>query len=148
MPIAPTTHTRRLARSSPRPPEDRQNARQRGYDTRWDRFRAWYRRRHPFCELCRKRGEYEPAMIGRRHKNVGTADHGRRCDGWRCNVIMVYALHATRSSDCEDTLITSSRSPAVGATKWRIYRLCVRRVIVLRRTERMGGGIRKVDGAE
>jgi 5-methylcytosine-specific restriction protein A len=30
----------------------RPTARERGYDTRWDKFRAYYLRRHPICIKC------------------------------------------------------------------------------------------------
>lgn len=29
---------------------------QRGYDARWQSFRAWFIRRHPLCEDCREEG--------------------------------------------------------------------------------------------
>ncbi|WP_027718763.1 HNH endonuclease [Desulfovirgula thermocuniculi] len=43
--------------------EKRGTAAQRGYDSRWQRVREMYLRRHPLCELCEQEGRITPATI-------------------------------------------------------------------------------------
>lgn len=35
----------------------------RGYDSRWQRFREGYLRRHPLCSFCERRGLVTPATV-------------------------------------------------------------------------------------
>lgn len=42
---------------------DRKSARERGYDTRWDKARKWYLRHHPLCRYCTREGKIEAAIV-------------------------------------------------------------------------------------
>jgi 5-methylcytosine-specific restriction protein A len=44
-------------------PENRPSARQRGYDTRWEKARLTYLRHHPLCVICGKAGRIEAASV-------------------------------------------------------------------------------------
>jgi len=71
MAIEPNQHRRpsigkakphkRTARHAPR--ETRANSSARGYDHRWEKFRASFLARNPLCEYCLARGRVEPATI-------------------------------------------------------------------------------------
>jgi 5-methylcytosine-specific restriction protein A len=41
----------------------RPSARERGYNTRWQKARATYLRHNPLCVMCRKEGRVEPATV-------------------------------------------------------------------------------------
>ncbi len=43
--------------------KDRKSARERGYDTRWDKARKGYLIKHPLCVECVKEGRYTPATV-------------------------------------------------------------------------------------
>jgi len=69
---------------------DRKSARARGYDTAWDRLAARYRREHPFCEECARRG-YVGLMDEVDHI-IPLVDGGARLDPenlqslcWKCH---------------------------------------------------------------
>ena len=46
------------------PDMHRGSAGDRGYDSRWNRFSAGYKRRHPLCALCEAEGRTTPTAIG------------------------------------------------------------------------------------
>lgn len=41
----------------------RPSARQRGYDSRWDKARKTYLAQHPLCCMCQQQGRIEPATV-------------------------------------------------------------------------------------
>lgn len=43
--------------------KDGRSFREKGYDGRWDRLSVSYRKRHPLCEPCKRRGETKPAAL-------------------------------------------------------------------------------------
>jgi 5-methylcytosine-specific restriction protein A len=53
-------HTRQLRKESD---ESRLSARERGYDTRWQKARKVFLAEHPLCAECLKDGRYTPANI-------------------------------------------------------------------------------------
>jgi 5-methylcytosine-specific restriction protein A len=46
-----------------RPREPRPSARERGYDSRWDKARKTYLMSHPLCVMCQKEGRVTPATV-------------------------------------------------------------------------------------
>lgn len=40
----------------------RGSASERGYDGEWQKLQKWYRKEHPFCEECERRGYLEPMV--------------------------------------------------------------------------------------
>ena len=42
---------------------DRRTAAERGYDRRWQKARAWYLRRRPWCVRCKAEGRLTPATV-------------------------------------------------------------------------------------
>jgi hypothetical protein len=71
MAAAPGTHRRPTiggkhtvaAKHTHKPRENRGSARERGYDARWDTFRAGFVRDHPLCEYCLADGRVEPTTV-------------------------------------------------------------------------------------
>lgn len=43
--------------------KERKSARERGYNTRWDKARKSYLKKHPLCVECEKEGRYIPATV-------------------------------------------------------------------------------------
>jgi len=43
--------------------DTRPSASRRGYDVRWQRYRAWYLAQHPLCEHCKARGRVVAASV-------------------------------------------------------------------------------------
>jgi 5-methylcytosine-specific restriction protein A len=46
-----------------RPRENRGSARERGYNTRWDKARKTYLARNPLCVMCKREGRVTPATV-------------------------------------------------------------------------------------
>lgn len=67
MPAAPGQHRRKAVgkghTAKHRTPENRDAAHKRGYDKRWERFRAGFLMAHPLCEYCLADGRTEPATV-------------------------------------------------------------------------------------
>jgi len=80
MPYAPKRHRAiRSARRQHRSYDKRRgSARQRGYDTAWDKFSAWYRKEHPLCEECVKNDLIIPVDVV--DHIIPLAEGGAHCD--------------------------------------------------------------------
>lgn len=59
----PTRPKRHNPRGNKRKPENRPGARQRGYDSRWERERRRFLTIHPLCIECKHSGRVEPATV-------------------------------------------------------------------------------------
>lgn len=47
-----------------KPLYQRENSSQRGYNGKWQKARARFLRKHPFCVKCMEQGRYEKATVG------------------------------------------------------------------------------------
>jgi 5-methylcytosine-specific restriction protein A len=43
--------------------ENRKNARQRGYDYQWEKYRKYFLSQFPLCQVCKKKGNVTPATV-------------------------------------------------------------------------------------
>lgn len=90
MPFAPPIHgqAERLARQREYDRE-RGTAAERGYDRRWQKYRAWYLSQHPLCVYCQAKGIVRAATVvdhiephkGDERKFWNEANHQSLCAG-------------------------------------------------------------------
>lgn len=83
------------------PPRDvfRGSSRSRGYTATWDRFSYNYRRRHPFCAECERRGRVVPADVT--DHIVPLEDGGPKFDVENLNPLC-HACHNTVKREIEE----------------------------------------------
>lgn len=62
MPMKPRSYRPMPSAGKPtRKPDYRGTPSQRGYDATWAKFSKWYRREHPLCVICERKGYTTPA---------------------------------------------------------------------------------------